>query len=116
MLNNDQWLELGIDWNKPYEESVILGVLVVESEVVWFRVIKHGEGGYSIYHKCCGGGGQFQFDTEQQIKSYLETQVTHTQEWARLISKRDALTSRVNPLHKKLNVINAQMDAILFPR
>lgn len=111
MLNNDRWRELGIDWGSPIFQ---LGVLNI-CDRVEFRPVRDSKG-YSVYHRVCGGEGQFQFDTEEQIKSYLETQVTHKQEWTKLIAKRDALTSRVHPLHKKLNVINAQIDAILFTR
>ena len=117
MLTNAQWLKEGINWDRT--DSTILGELVISPDinrVVKFRVIKHSDGGYSIYHQVCGGGGQFQFDTEGQVKGYLEAQLNAKQEWLKLISKRDALTSRYQPLHKKLNIINAQIDAILFAK
>ena len=112
MLNNAQWLELGIDWDSGLIEKGTLDIAYRVS----FRVVRESSGGYSIFHKVCGGGGQFQFTTEERAKSYLETQLNAKLEWSRLIAKREALTSRYQPLHKKLNIVNAQIDAILFAR
>jgi hypothetical protein len=111
VLNNSQWLELGIDWSAP---QTSLGVLEI-CDRVEFRVSQN-HSGFSVYHRVCGGNGQFQFDTEGQAKAYLETQLAARADWTKLIAKREALTSRVQPLHKKLNLVNAQMDAILFTR
>lgn len=111
MLNNAQWLELGIDWDSGLQEKGVLSI----AHRVSFRVTRDGAG-YSVFHQVCGGGGQFQFDTEEQTKGYLETQLNAKEEYAKLIAKRETLTRRVNPLHKKLNIINAQIDAILFTR
>ena len=112
VLNNKQWLQLGIDWEQDWQPA--LGILEI-CDKVSFRPVRQSNG-FSIYHRVCGGSGQFQFSTEEETKNYLETQLNAKKEYTQLIAKREALTARVNPLHKKLNIVNAQIDAILFAR
>lgn len=115
MLNNAQWLELGIDWKGIHHFGKLESLTIIPG-VVFFRAIGCNYGSYSVYYHCQGSSGQLQFTTEAAVKSYLEKQLAARQEYTTLIAKAEALRKRIDPLAYKASIIRDTLSCMVLTK